>query len=70
MNFSDINKGDRLVEDVCGAAMPFTVRTQPVNDSGKWTFEGVDATGETISFLQTEGLEHYGPKIMELLGEQ
>lgn len=70
----EIKNGTVFYESAYGVDIRFTATSDPRKDEiylahetcprTQWSWEAVNQeTGEVTSFLVTEGLEHYGPKI-------
>ncbi|RLC46744.1 MAG: hypothetical protein DRH57_05510 [Candidatus Cloacimonadota bacterium] len=65
----DINIGDTLFNCSGGINIEFSVVEGPTEvyseglESNQLKWKGIDPDGEEISFLITETLTHYGPKI-------
>jgi hypothetical protein len=65
--------GDTVYERDYGHSMKFTVKTMPehttdFDDSHRqFTWVMTDEEGVDVQFLITEGMEHYGPKLCELV---
>ena len=63
-----INKGDIFYEIEYGQKIKCEAITQPVKTDDQWKWKGKDLeSGAVIDYLQTEGFEHYGPKLYEAL---
>lgn len=67
---ADLEVGDVLVESSQYGDIYFKVASEPVVeyvsglDRSQVSFDGVSLkSGDTINYLLTEGLEHYGPRI-------
>lgn len=62
LDFSEIHEGDVLFEEGPGLSLQVKVLTEPEKKGDQWTFEGETSFG-VISYLMTEGLSHYGPRL-------
>ena len=60
---SDLEIGDVFYECEYGINLRMTVQTKPIKENGQWTWKASTKDGEEVSYLITEGLEHYGPRI-------
>ena len=72
INFDTLKKGDVFYECEYGITVEARVtsniskNTITIHDKDRiqWVWEAVDVkTGEPISYMVTEGLEHYGPRL-------
>ncbi len=65
----EIQSGDTLFNCSGGINIEFSVTIAPTEtfveslDSNQLSWKGIDPDGEEISFLITENLTHYGPRI-------
>lgn len=75
MKFSKINKGDIVYESCKYARLTIEIKvlTQPESEeiesfgnkkALRWSFKGQTAKGK-IGFMETEGCEHYGPRLSD-----
>ena len=65
IEISDLDKGDIVYECSQYGSNEMEVLTKPKLKDGQWTFKG-RIHDETISYLSTVGLEHYGPRFYSL----